>query len=109
MSFKPIYIYSSFFTRQNQTACPGVSFVIEFLISFFFLFYYFIVIIALLVVEQTNVLLHKGDAQLLGRLEHGNVVLAAEGSGNVLDARSGGAVDIVGEGELFSLLLVAAF
>ena len=39
-----------------------------------------------LVVEETDVLLHKGDAQLLGRLEDGGVVLAATRRGNVLGA-----------------------
>jgi len=52
------------------------------------------------VVEETGVLLHEGDAEALGGLEDGTVVLAAAGGGNVLDARAGGAVDIVGEGEL---------
>ena len=51
-------------------------------------------------VEQTDALLDKGDAQLLGGLEDGSVVLATGGSGNVLDARAGGAEDIVNEGEL---------
>jgi hypothetical protein len=53
-----------------------------------------------LVVEEADVLLDKRDAQLLGRLEDGDVVLTATGGGNVLDARLGGAVDVVGEGEL---------
>lgn len=53
-----------------------------------------------LVVEETDVLLHKGDAELLGRLEDGHVVLAAAGGGNVLDAGAGRAVDVVDEGEL---------
>ena len=39
-----------------------------------------------LVVEQTDVLLDKGDAQLLGCLEHGAVVLAAAGGSNVPDS-----------------------
>lgn len=39
-----------------------------------------------LVVEETNVLLHKGDAELLSRLEDGTVVLAATRGGNVVDA-----------------------
>ena len=53
-----------------------------------------------LVVEETDALLHEGDAQLLGRLEDGRVVLAAAGSGDVLDAGAGGAEDVVDEGEL---------
>ena len=56
-------------------------------------------------VEEADVLLDKRDAQLLGRLEDGAVVLAATGGGNVLDARLGGAVDVVGEGELLVCLL----
>lgn len=39
-----------------------------------------------LVVEQTGVLLDKGDAQLLGRLKDCVVVLAAAGGGDVLYA-----------------------
>lgn len=39
-----------------------------------------------LVVEQTGVLLHKGDAELLGGLEDGLVVLATAGRGDVLGA-----------------------
>ena len=53
-----------------------------------------------LVVEEADVLLHKGDAQLLGGVEDGTVVLAAAGGSNVLDARAGRAEDIVNEGEL---------
>lgn len=34
--------------------------------------------------EQTGVLLHKGDAELLGGLEDGLVVLAAARRGDVL-------------------------
>jgi len=37
-----------------------------------------------LVVEQTNVLLNKGNAQLLGGVEDGGIVLATAGSSNVL-------------------------
>lgn len=37
-----------------------------------------------LVVEQTNVLLNKGNAKLLGGIEDGSVVLAAARSSNVL-------------------------
>ena len=37
-----------------------------------------------LVVEQTNVLLDKGNAQLLGGVEDGSVVLATARGGNVL-------------------------
>lgn len=36
-------------------------------------------------VEETDALLDKGDAQLLGSLEDGGVVLAASGGGDVLD------------------------
>jgi hypothetical protein len=53
-----------------------------------------------LVVEETDVLLDKGDAQLLGRLEDGHVVLATPRGGDVLDAGAGGTVDVVDEGEL---------
>ncbi len=53
-----------------------------------------------LVVEEADVLLNKGDAQLLGRVEDGHVVLAASWGGDVLDARFGGTIDVVGEGEL---------
>lgn len=53
-----------------------------------------------LVMEETDVLLHKGDAQLLGRLEDRDVVLAASGGGDVLDARAGSTVNVVDEGEL---------
>ena len=53
-----------------------------------------------LVVEEADVLLHKGDAQLLGRLEDGHVVLAASRGGDVLDAGAGGTVDVVDEREL---------
>lgn len=51
-------------------------------------------------VEETNVLLDKGDAQALGGLDNGAVVLAAAGGGNVLDAGAGGAEDVVDKGEL---------
>lgn len=53
-----------------------------------------------LVVEETDVLLHKGNAQLLGRVEDGAVVLAATGGGKVLGAGASGAEDVVDEGEL---------
>ena len=56
-----------------------------------------------LVVEQTGVLLDEGDAELLGGLENGTVVLATAGGGNVLDAGASGAVDVVDEGELVNL------
>jgi len=60
------------------------------------------------VVEETDVLLHKRDAQALGRLEDGLVVLAAARSSDVLDARAGDAVDIVSEGELLTVLALSA-
>jgi hypothetical protein len=37
------------------------------------------------VVEETDTLLDEGDAQLLGSLEDGGVVLAASRGGDVLD------------------------
>jgi hypothetical protein len=37
------------------------------------------------VVEETGTLLDEGDAELLGSLEDGSVVLAASGGGDVLD------------------------
>jgi hypothetical protein len=40
--------------------------------------------ILVLVVEETNVLLHEGDAQLLGSLKDSAVVLAAAGGSNIL-------------------------
>jgi hypothetical protein len=55
---------------------------------------------AALVVEETDVLLHKGDAQLLGRGKDLGVVLAAARRGNKFGSRSGDAVYVVGEGEL---------
>jgi hypothetical protein len=58
------------------------------------------------VVEEACVLLNKRDAELLSGLEDGHVVLAAAGSSDVLDARAGGAVDIVNEGELVRLVFV---
>lgn len=51
-------------------------------------------------VEQTSVLLDKGNAQVLGRLEDGAVVLAAAGGGDVVDAGAGCSEDVVDEGEL---------
>jgi hypothetical protein len=53
-----------------------------------------------LVVEQTDTLLNEGDTQLLSSFENGGVILAAGGGGNVLDAGSGSAEDVVDEGEL---------
>ena len=50
--------------------------------------------------EEADVLLDKNNAKLLGSAEDGLVVLAAAGRCNVLGTRAGGAVDIVGEGEL---------
>jgi hypothetical protein len=57
-------------------------------------------------VEETDVLLHERDAQLLGRLENRDVVLAASRGGDVLDARAGGTVDVVDEGELVVWLAI---
>ncbi len=51
-------------------------------------------------VEETGVLLDKGDAQLLGRLKDGLVVLAAQRGCDVLGTRTSSPVDVVGEGEL---------
>jgi hypothetical protein len=52
-----------------------------------------------LVVEQTGVLLDVSNAKLFSNLEACLVVLAAERSSDVLDARAAGAEDVVGEGE----------
>lgn len=35
-------------------------------------------------VEQTNVLLNKGNAQLLSGIEYGGIILATARSGNIL-------------------------
>lgn len=51
-------------------------------------------------VEEPNVLLDKGNAQLLGRVEDGLVVLATCGGSDVLDSGAVGAEDVVDEGEL---------
>lgn len=51
-------------------------------------------------VEEADILLNESDAQLLGRLKDRLVVLATSGGGNVLGARLGSAVDVVGEREL---------
>lgn len=56
-----------------------------------------------LVVEETNVLLDEGDAELLRCLEDGLVILATARSSNVLGSRLGSTVHIVGEWELDSL------
>lgn len=56
-------------------------------------------------VEQTVALLDKDNAELLGGLEHGAVVLAPARGGNVLDAGPGGAEDVVDEGELAGQLI----
>lgn len=56
-------------------------------------------------VEETNVLLYEGDAELLGCLEDGAVVLAAARSGNVLGSRTGNTEDVVDEGELWMELI----
>lgn len=53
-----------------------------------------------LVMEQPHTLLDKGDTQFLRRLEDGVVVLAAGGRGDVFGAGTGGAEDVVDEGEL---------
>jgi orotate phosphoribosyltransferase len=37
-----------------------------------------------LVVEQTNVLLNEGNAQLLSGIEYGGIILATARSGNIL-------------------------
>lgn len=55
------------------------------------------------VVEETKALLDKDDAELLGRLEDGRVVLAAAGSGHVLDAGSFHPEDVVDKWELVIL------
>jgi hypothetical protein len=52
------------------------------------------------VVEEADVLLDEGNAQLLGGLEDGLIVLAAAGSSDVLDAGPGRPINIIGEGEL---------
>lgn len=51
-------------------------------------------------VEQTDVLLHEGDAQLLGSVEDGAIVLAATRGGDILGTRARCAENIVDEGEL---------
>lgn len=56
-------------------------------------------------VEQTSVLLDKGNSQLLGRLEDGAVVLATAGGGDVVDAGAGCSEDVVDEGELPRLII----
>jgi len=53
-----------------------------------------------LVMEESSVLLHKSDAELLGSAEDSAVVLATGGGSNVLDPGAGNAEDIVDEGEL---------
>ena len=55
-----------------------------------------------LVVEETNVLLDKGNAKLLSSLVNRTVVLATAGSGNVLNSRTGSAEDVIDERELQS-------
>jgi hypothetical protein len=39
-----------------------------------------------LVVEQTDVLLDKGNAELLSSIEDGRIVLATAGGSNILDS-----------------------
>lgn len=53
-----------------------------------------------LVVEQTSALFDKDNAELLGGLEDGTVVLATAGSRDVLGAGTGRTEDVVDEGEL---------
>ena len=59
-----------------------------------------------LVVEEPNVLFHKDDAELLGRLVDGEVVLTAAGRRDVLCAGAVGALDVVDEGELCKPTLI---
>lgn len=56
-------------------------------------------------VEETDVLLHKGDAELLGRLKDGAVVLAATRGGNIVDTRASNAEDVVDKGKLPYMLI----
>ena len=51
---------------------------------YFFLLPLFLLLTMHLVVEKTSALLDKCDAELLGRLEDGLVVLATTGRGNEL-------------------------
>ena len=51
-------------------------------------------------VEESDVLLDEYDAELLGRLVDGRVVLAPAWCRDVLGAGPVRAVDVVGEGEL---------
>jgi hypothetical protein len=52
--------------------------------------------------EEADVLFDEGDAELLSRLDNGNVILAAQRGGNVLDSGTGSAVDVVSERELYA-------
>jgi hypothetical protein len=56
--------------------------------------------IAHLVVEEPDALLDKRDAQLLRRLEHQRVVLAARRRRDVLGPGPSRSVDVIGEREL---------
>lgn len=61
-----------------------------------------------LVVEETDVLLHEGDAQFLGCLKDGTVVLAASWGGDVLDTGTSCAEHVVDEWELYGGLVTEA-
>ena len=53
-----------------------------------------------LMMEQSNALLHKGDAKLLCRRVHIPVIDTSTRCGHVLHPRPRSTVDIVGEGKL---------
>lgn len=53
-----------------------------------------------LVMEQADVLLHKGDAELLSGGEDKLVILRTAGGGDVLDTGASSTVDVINEGEL---------
>ena len=60
-------------------------------------------------VEETHVLLDKRDAHLLRGLLDQAIVLTTQRRGNVLDARTSGTVDVVGEWELVKTYIVSLF